>query len=112
MLSSEGSFLWVGEKPISRYQGWFFSWGDNKMVKIIESIKAGGSKNIQEMINGTDKIKIISQELEETFYIGKEQVLFYELNNFFPIEIFLISKIFIIHQNGGEIIKLQKNKEQ
>jgi len=37
------------------------------------------------MINGTDKIKIISQELEETFYIGKEQVLFYELNKFFSV---------------------------
>jgi hypothetical protein len=88
LASRKGDYLWLGDFPRSRYEGWFCRI-DKRMWKIIESIEVLGGGAVKEIINGFSYIERKRENIEEFFSISEtSHALFYELNVEKQVEIF------------------------
>lgn len=88
MLGREGSYLWTGTTPASRYQGWFFGFGDNSMIKVIDDIRPKGRRRIVALEDAFVSVKKTSHEFTETFFLPRRESLVYELDKPGEVEIF------------------------
>jgi glycogen debranching enzyme len=89
MLGREGGYLWIGQSPASRYQGWFSDFGDGRLIKIIEKIEAENGGQAVALENNFWNLKIIRQNLAESFFIFGNNCLAYEVDGTARISIFL-----------------------
>ncbi len=89
ILARDGSYSWIGGRPASRYQGWFFGLTDGRMLKVIDSVRAKSRGQVLALENNFWNAKIICQELAETFFIFNNDCLAYESSKFSPIGLFL-----------------------
>jgi hypothetical protein len=88
MLGNNGGYLWIGEKPASRYQGWFFGLENGNIVKIIDNIQADGGKAVA-LENNFWNVKRVWQNLAESFFLCGNDCLGYELSGVAPVQVFL-----------------------
>lgn len=88
MLAKEGSFLWTGKSPASRYQGWFLAMDGGRMIKVIEDIRPRDRKKIKELTGNFAVAAKAGEEIREIFNLPEPRVLFYEMDKFAPVEIF------------------------
>ena len=88
MLAKEGSYLWTGIEPSSRYQGWFLDLGKKGLVKIIEDIRFQGREVVSGMIVGLENIKKTGLGFCETLYLPERSAIICESDKFASVEIF------------------------
>ena len=88
ILSRQGSYLWTGVAPASRYQGWFFGFGDNSLIKIIDDIRPKGRGPVVALEDDFLCVKKESHEFTEAFFLPGRNSLVYELDKPGEIEIF------------------------
>lgn len=88
MLAKDGSFLWTGITPASRYQGWFLAMDGGRMIKVVEDIRPRDRQKIKELTGDLTVAEKAGEEIREIFILPEPQVLFYEMDKFVPVEIF------------------------
>ncbi len=87
-----GDYLWLADKPASRYQGWFIaSKGEDKNeFKIIEDIRPVNRGGVSVLENHFSKIKRTGSDFEEMFSVCLDShKLIYNLNEEKEIELVL-----------------------
>jgi len=88
MLGRDGSYLWIGKNPASRYQGWFFETGAG-LIKIIDNIHAAGTGDFLALENHFWQVKRIWQNNKEYFFAPASDCLAYEIEKPAKISFFL-----------------------
>lgn len=88
MISRGGSYLWLGDEPNSRYQGWFFQSAIG-LIKIIDDIEAKNGGRFLALENGFWRGKRIRQNTEEKFFVLGGDCLGYEIASPADIRLFL-----------------------
>lgn len=85
LTNNIGGFLWLSERPLSHYQGWFFSpfhLRGKKMFKIIENIGIRQGPAISEIRNNFWNIERVRDKIIEKFFLFQEfDALVYEVEN-------------------------------
>ncbi len=90
--NDHGDYLWLGDLPESRYQGWFIADRKNreKVYKIIEDIRPVGRSRIEKIENKLSLVTRKGTDFEETFSLdSKTGRFFYNLSEEKEIEIVL-----------------------
>ncbi|MBS3130856.1 hypothetical protein J4212_00330 [Candidatus Woesearchaeota archaeon] len=89
LTSGNGSYLYLGDYPESRYQG-FFIYENSEMLKVLELISVKGAAPIDTVKNLFYSVQRKRGMLIETFFLprGKSSMM-YSLNEKREIEIFL-----------------------
>jgi hypothetical protein len=108
MLAQSGSYLWTGAKPASRYEGWFFGFGDNRLLKIIDEIRVAGAGDVVVLENNFWNVKKIRQNLTETFWMPAGNCLAYEIDRRAEVEFFLDIKEPYLNPEFGRHYKVEK----
>jgi len=88
MLGRDGSYLWIGQNPSSRYQGWFCQTGAG-LIKIVEDAGPEGAGGFLALENDFWQIKRIWQNNRESFFLPARDCLAYEIENPAAISFFL-----------------------
>ncbi|MFZ3073938.1 MAG: hypothetical protein WA093_02280, partial [Minisyncoccales bacterium] len=89
MLARGGSYLWTGIEPASRYQGWFFGYDGNKLIKVIDDIGIAGGDSAIGIENSFWNIKRIGKNSVQTFFLPAADCLGCEFGRADRIEFFL-----------------------
>ncbi|UMX48461.1 MAG: hypothetical protein L7H18_01310 [Candidatus Nealsonbacteria bacterium DGGOD1a] len=89
MLARGGSYLWTGIKPASRYQGWFFGYNGNKLMKIIDDVRIENDNPGTGIENNFWNIKKIGENSIQTFFLPAANCFAYEAGRPARIEFFL-----------------------
>ena len=89
MLAKDGSYLWIGQESASRYQGWFFGIGGDKILKIIEHAGIRHPGGLTALENNFWNVKRIGKENSETFFLPGNDCFAYELEEPAEIEFLL-----------------------
>lgn len=89
MLGQEGSYLWIGDHPASRYQGWYFRLGSNLLLKIIDDIRSQSLGQVLSIENGFNWVKRTGQKVSEKFSLFGNNCLVYESSAAASVEVFL-----------------------
>ncbi len=80
LSNRKGGFLYVGSKPVSKYNGWFVG-GKAGILRVIEDIFPVNAPKISELSNRLFSVERERQGLTESFFIPKEtESLVYTLN--------------------------------
>ncbi len=89
LLSNKiGDYFWFHSLPSSRYEGWFCR-KDEKMYRLIESIKVEDGGEVKEIENGFNHIERKRENVDELFYLSESSHSFiYELNKEATIEVY------------------------
>ncbi len=90
LTNRAGDYLWLGEKtPQSRYEGWFCSFKEGEMYRIIESISPEGGGEISEIKNGFSFAERRDSALGENFFLPRfSHTMVYTLDKESKINIF------------------------
>ncbi len=90
MLSNrDGDYLWLNEKPKSRYEGWFAALRDN-LYKVIENIEVEEAGSILEIRNNFHYVERRREKLKELFFLPQSaHTLIYELTEKRKVNVFL-----------------------
>ena len=122
LTNKEGSYIYLSEKPISRYQGMFF-FEKFKMYKVIENINLIETKPITEITNNFYSVERKRKNITEGFFMPYNfNSLVYELNEEKEIEITLDAKgsydnrawgrhYEIFEEKGCIMVKFAKNTD-
>lgn len=89
MLAQGGSYLWVGPDPISRYQGWFFGFGNNKLIKILDGVRIENAGGVVAVENNFWSAKTVRENNSETFWLPGNDCLVFETEKQAKMEFFL-----------------------
>ena len=89
MLARGGSYLWVGQTPVSRYQGWFFGFGRNGIIKVIEDIRIINRGKVEAIENNFWNVKKTGADFGESLFLPGKNCLVYELDRPGDVEFFL-----------------------
>jgi hypothetical protein len=109
MLAQSGSYLWTGAKPASRYQGWFFGFDDNRLLKIIDEPRVDGAGDVAAFENNFWNVKKIRKNITETFWIPAGNCLAYETDRRAEVELFLDVKEPYQNPEFGRHHKVEKD---
>ncbi|MDP2945904.1 MAG: hypothetical protein Q8N61_00410, partial [bacterium] len=100
-----GGYLWLAEKPTSRYQGWFFTPSrlvGSKIFRVLESIEIENSLAISEIKNNFWQVERKRGETSETFFTPSFlNVLVYETTLPSDIKLFFDAKESYNNQNSS-----------
>ncbi|MFA5643770.1 MAG: amylo-alpha-1,6-glucosidase [Candidatus Paceibacterota bacterium] len=89
-----GGYLWFGQEPASRYQGWFFNFPElvgSTIYKALEEIKiAGRNDPVSEIKNNFWSVERVKGSYRESFFLpSKMDALVYEIDRPADLEIVL-----------------------
>jgi len=89
ITNNQGSYTFLGDNPLSKYQG-FYVFENTRMFKFIDNIKLIPDGKILEIVNKFNIIKRKRQNIVETFFMPKGyNTLIYELSKNYTINLFL-----------------------
>ncbi len=87
--NNKGDYLWMKERPQSRYEGWFCRL-QGKMQRIIESLEVEGAGEVTEIENGFGRFARKRGDLAEIFYLSESSHTFiYELSEDKRVNLYL-----------------------
>ncbi len=87
-----GDYLWLGNSPESRYQGWFVTPEEErgKIYKIIDDIRPVDRKSVEQLNNYFTSVERVGEGFKESFQLDLDSSMFiYELEDKKRIELVL-----------------------
>ena len=116
LTNNLGGYLWLGQKPESRYQGWFFTpaqLSGKKNIRIIESLAIEKAGEIEEIKNDFWRVARKRGDKEERFFLPRfYNSLVYEISEPSNIDIFLDVKEAYDNFSQGGIYQTLPSKER
>jgi hypothetical protein len=68
----DGGYLWLDDKPTSRYQGWFTNIGEN-LVKTLENVEVADAPDVSAIINNFWNVKRVRGLVTEEFFVPEHR---------------------------------------